>query len=128
MPLVPIERLTAPSASQKKAIWQDTDKNGNTLMDLFVKKLSPDGKGTNVSIGPNEKTNNTIVTLGGYRIDLQKYNNDKSANFAIQTNGQNSVTLAALFMPPSTNFSHTQVENGFNMSLNSNGKSAFQLP
>lgn len=128
MPLVNIAGLTSPSASQKKAIRTTSDNNGNTLMDLFVKKLSRDGKGNSVSIGPKEKTNNTIVTLDAYRIDLQKYNINGSANFAIQTNGQNSVTLAALFMPPDTIFTKQQVEDGFYASLDSNGQSAYQLP
>ncbi|WP_375513011.1 hypothetical protein [uncultured Nostoc sp.] len=127
MPPVNIDGLTSPSAGQKKAIQNTTDKNNNTLMDLFRKKLSADGKGNSCSIGPNEKIDN-IVTLDDYRIDLQKYNNNGSANFAIQTNGQNSVTLAALFMPPKKDFDGKDVEDGFYKSLNSNGKSAYQLP
>jgi len=128
MPLVNISGLTSASKSQIKAIQTTTDKSGNTLLDLFKKNLSPDGKGQTCSIGPKEKVNVTRATLGDYRIDLQKYNNDKSANFALQTNGKKSVTLAALFMPPDTSFTGATVETDFIASLSSGGTDAYQLP
>ncbi len=128
MPLEPINGITAPSNSQIKAIETAADKNNNTLLDLFIKNLSPDGKGTKCSIGAKEKVNLTRATLGDYRIDLQKYNNDGTANFAIQTNGQNSKTVAVLFMPPDTTFTGDAVAAGFTASLTSRGKDAYRLP
>lgn len=127
MPLVPVSGLTPPSSSQKKAIRTEVDKSGKTLMDLFLSKLTPVRDPNVVSIGSREKAPKPIVSLGAYRIDLQKYNTNGSANFAIQTNGSNSVTLAALFMPPDTDFTHQAVSNGFDASLDSAGVSAYQL-
>lgn len=117
MPLVAVGGLTAPSNSQKKAI------DNADLFELFTKKLSPDGTGNTVSIGSDEGSK-TIVKADGYRIDLQKYNNDGSANFQLQTGG---ISLAALFMPPNQNYTGANVINAFQQSLNSGGTSAFQL-
>jgi hypothetical protein len=125
MSLEPISGLTSPTSGQKKDInGRTTDKSGNTLLDLFMKKLSKDGTGSTCSIGDQEPTR-TYAAVGDYRIDLQKYNNDGSANFAIQTDG---VTLAVLFMEPNTEFTQVQVKDGFNSSLNSNGTNAYRLP
>lgn len=126
--LEPVNSLTSPSSKMVKDITKNnTDDYGNTLLDLFAKKMSPDNQGVQCSIGPKEKTNVTYASLSGYRIDLQKYNNNGSANFALQTNERKSVTLAALFMPPNTNFSGDLVQQGFTASLTSEGRSACQL-
>jgi hypothetical protein len=118
MPLVAVSGLSAPSKKQIKDIT-----NGD-LLENFVKKLSPDGKGNTVSIGASERPG-TIVNDDTYRIDLQKYNNDGSANFQIQTG---KISLAALFMPPDRDYNGAVVIADFTDSLNSAGASAFQLP
>jgi len=118
-----VSGLSAPSASQKKAILN------SGLLEEFCKKLSKDGKGTIVSIGPQE-SRGTIVSKEGYRIDLQKYNNDGFANFQIQNNttgGVTSLSFAALFMQPNQEFSGQDVIEAFTRSLNSAGTQAARL-
>lgn len=118
-----VNGISKPSSSQKKAIVN------SDLIEEFCKKLSKDGKGTIVSIGPKERPG-TIVSKEGYRIDLQKYNNDEFANFQIQNNttgGTTSESFAALFMQPNQEFKGQDAIEAFTMSLNSEGKQAARL-
>jgi hypothetical protein len=117
-----VSGLSKPSSSQKKAIVN------SGLIEEFCKKLSKDGKGTTVSIGPKERPG-TIVSKEGYRIDLQKYNNDGFANFQIQNNttGGKSESFATLFMQPNQEFRGQDAIEAFTMSLNSEGRQAARL-
>jgi hypothetical protein len=117
-----VSGLSRPSSSQKKVILN------SGIIEEFCKKLSKDGKGTTVSIGPNEPRDK-IVSKEGYRIDLQKYNNDKFANFQIQNNttGGKSESFAALFMQPNQEFRGQDAIDAFTMSLNSEGTQAARL-
>jgi len=48
------------------------------------------------------------ATHGGYRLDLQAINNGY-ANFSVQTNGKNSVTVAVALMKTDTDFTMGQL-------------------
>ncbi|KRX07311.1 hypothetical protein PPERSA_06926 [Pseudocohnilembus persalinus] len=131
-------KLQKASKKQIQQILYEISNNNMNLMEHFIDQYEANqvindeeciivGKGIKFDVkmivsldlqgNKGQKNKPGVKQMNGYRIDHQKQNIDKTANFQIQTNGNTSQSIAEIHIPQEVPIQKSVIKNAFIASL-----------